>query len=255
MPRSQESLEELTKEQHGFQFPPNPSERTNRKRTLTDYEHTFNLSPVWLRDYLRFLLRSTGRAVFVDLGCGDMVALVDALKLSEQIDSKGSIRAIGVDVLPAYPEAMAATNRGFKPEFIRADIDDFQFPEKADLVTLSNVLLWTRDPLKALANAAAQTRVGGIICANAVEIINDLADEHPYDSPFAGVINRETGELPGFRLENKPHLNPRELVLRKLEPIDTSADVLLAWFGNIPVLDHRINDGMTRGFQYYYRFG
>lgn len=253
MSNAKEDLERLAEEQTEHQFPPNPLNNIIRSRTLAEYSSEFGMPSEWLATYLTELVLTQDKVVFADLGCGDMVALVEALKLADKL-GKDNLRAIGIDVLPPDPNAIFASYRKYTPEFTRADIDNSRFPEMADLVTLCNVLLWTRDPLSALANAAAQTKVGGVICANNLNGIYETVGEQTYQSLFRKRIYMQNGEFAGFQLLNNLSSFPEAVVLRKVDPLNTPEEIAQAWLGSIPKLHLRTSAGVRGGFDYYYIF-
>jgi len=252
MSNSREDLTRLAEEQAGLQFPADKLKKTIRSRTLSEYSSVFGMPNEWLKNHLTKLISSEERAVFVDLGCGDEVALTEALRLAD-ILGRNNLRAIGVDVLPPDPKAIFFAYREYQPEFQIADIDTFEFPEAADIVTLSNVLFWTGDPLRALANAAAQTKVGGVICAEALVRINETSEQHKQEPLFQKRIAMHNGQFAGFQLLHKTNNWLDAVVLQKIEPLDTPEAVQEAWFGAVPQLQLRI-PSCSNGFNYHYAF-
>lgn len=118
--------------------------------------------------------------VWVDLGCGEAIALRQAKQHLIDIGyDPARLKAYGFDLLPVdedeiryhienFPDGFDATllDERCKPILEQKDIHTVDFPEKADIVTCKEVLFWTRDALQVFSNAARQTKIGGILAFN-----------------------------------------------------------------------------------------
>jgi SAM-dependent methyltransferase len=203
--------------------------RNNRSRTLENYDEEFGMPKNWLRDEIVTRLGAQSKVVLTDLGCGDAVILREAMLLAESLGFRYKLRAIGVDILPfetgrvrdlilKKPQSYSAEllRRDLDLEVFREDIDQFAFPEEADIVTFSNVLFWTRDPLRAVENAAQQVKPGGILAMNGFSNIFISTGDRPYS--LSEQISKYRNNLfPGFEIVNKLRLTPDELVLRRID--------------------------------------
>lgn len=232
-----------------------------RHRALSEYSRDFDMGTAWLPRYVQNLISSQPSSVYIDLGCGDGMALRDAKRIARK--NEGSIRTIGVDILePDWELAKLKMRRGadpidcqlaeedYAPELYEGDIDVFEFPEPADLVTLSSVLYWTGDPLQALANAASQVKVGGVLCANGLSAI-DETDGRMKGNLFNARIFARNQPVEGFTIlsENKSYADA--VVLQKTDDISNPSEILNNWFGAVPMLTDR-NQTSRRFFNYSY---
>lgn len=251
MLKNKECLADLVKEQQALQFNTTyRGVRTIRNRLLSDYSAEFYMPKEWLKTHLSEIITKQDKVVHVDLGCGDGVALTEALLLADSL-KRNNLRAIGVDILPPDRRAIFPPYRKYQPEFRKDNIDEFTFPEAADLVTLCYVLRWTRDPLCALVNAAAQTKVGGIVCANNIDRILDAKCNNLglNDSLFYG--RRE--DFPGFQLQSEPSNDPATIVLKKVDEMTKPEEILQSWFGRIPqLISKKPTEFDLAGFYYHY---
>lgn len=179
-------LNEIEKVQRELQIS-NP-----RERNLFDY--TINLQirelakPLkdesFYTDGLLKIIKDTidrkGKAVWVDLGCGNGVALRDAkLKLEEAGYDPNSLITYGVDILPQNHKLIkekillkpkeyspSLLSKNYAPNFIKHDISSVLLPQNADLITSVHVLQWSNDPLKIFENAYNQLNPEGILILN-----------------------------------------------------------------------------------------
>lgn len=239
-------LKRLRDEQAEFQT------NTVRSRTLSTYSRDFHMNNKWLNDFIVNLIIYNSKSVYVDLGCGNTIALRQARFLAANLRQDRRLTTYGVDILPAdlhkvKIEIERISNLGiskqvlkkkYDPVLIIDNIDSVKFPELADLVTISSALLWTKDPLRAFANAAAQTRVGGVLCANALDVIRATGEKPP--------LIKNT--LPGFE-----QLTPgNNSVLRKTESFQSADEVLEHWFGKVPKFKRRRWVKRQTSFNHYY---
>ncbi len=192
-----------------------------RSRTLADYNSSLGFYDLY-SDNLYYGTDGLGKiildqldkkpeVVWVDLGCGNGVALREGKML---LEGKGldpvRLRTYGVDVLPFSEEEMQHYIRKFPeeysdsmmkpqyaPVFIQDDIHTVSFSEKPDLITASYVLAWTDDPVKILANALTQANSGAYLFANDGQCIHfsDKPDSCVYNhSVFEEMMVRDGGK-------------------------------------------------------------
>lgn len=251
MNSKEEKLASLEAEQRILQF--GSGQPTDRDRGFDEYSLEFDMPSSWLRIQINEMLRSLDRISYVDLGCGNGIAVRQAALAAFRI-GKSFFHAHGVDVLdrdgtPNFLEAMIKVNSSFYPKdllnpllnisFHKADIDDFVFPQKADLVTICHALMHTRDPLQTVINAAAQTERGGIICFNNLPRIHGVK-ESLHGSLFDKVFGLKGG-LSGFSTIKQ---TCDALIIRKNDE--------QAWFGGLPKLVERYKVPRDVGYHFLY---
>lgn len=204
---------------------------TNRCHTLDGYSQYFDLNCAGIRredealrrgglkTILERRLAQQESVVWVDLGCGNTVALTDA---KIYLESKGidpsRLKTYGFDALPIDEEEIERHIRDFpeeyspllleqhyRPVFQQEDISMVSFPEKADIVTVNEVLFWTEDPLKIIANALAQAKIDALCCFNRIN--NMLFSREPnskyFDDSFFRYISDREG-IPGCAIFHHP---------------------------------------------------
>lgn len=180
--------------------------QTDRSRTLKDYSMKyFNFfiekareenNPDWtnkgIGKLLEGVIKEKGKAVWVDLGCGNGVAMRGAkMYLHDCGIDPNKLHAYGYDVLPIdekviakhiadYPKEFSKRllRKNYSPNFFQEDIANAKFPEKPDLVTAIESIFWTEDPLKVFANAASQAKVKSILMINRMGHMYYSEDKH-----------------------------------------------------------------------------
>lgn len=164
----------------------------NRSRTLNEYSWAFTgeatgrdkhpdelkgLDERGIFHLFDYFLSKNGRVVWIDLGCGNGVALRQAKKhFKESGLGMERLIAIGYDLLPVdmfeyqYRRRESPKNysdddfnQEFEPTMLQENIRDAIFPETPDIVTCLQVLQWTEHPLEILANAAPQVPEGAFM--------------------------------------------------------------------------------------------
>ncbi len=217
---------------------------TNRCNTLYGYSQFFDLNYAGSRredealrrggfkTILERRLAQQDSVVWVDLGCGNAVALTDAkIYLECRGIDPSRLKTYGFDALPIDEEEIERHIRDFpkeyslllleekyRPVFQQEDISMVSFPEKADILTINEVLFWTEDPLKIIANALAQAKIGALCCFNRVNNLlfsNDPSSHYFENDLFRYMSNQ--GDIPGFTLF---HQSSDLIVLEKKEEID-----------------------------------
>lgn len=249
--KDNQELEALANQQREYQF--DPSGSTIRKRTLGRYAYLFGLPSKYFFKLIEDLLNTTEQTVFVDFGCGDGLALRQFLLLAKSLGKRGQARALGVDLLEPNEDALKFHRKlsaeDLRPEVLHADIDTVNLLTVADLTTLCNTLLWTKNPLQALANAIVQTREGGLIGADWLERIKDSQTKPIFTTQF---YRQGKCEIPGFEVLNIVKSPVSRLVLRKTTDIQNSEELFSRWFGVTPKLQTRAYSGPQRGFHFFY---
>lgn len=193
------NIVELAREQRQLQFHGTKRDRkgkltrkTDRSRTIDEYSSELNFYEIarktkekdWsilgLKKLIRKKIERKGYCVWVDLGCGNTVALRQGKMYLESVGIDPSkLRTYGIDVLPIdndalewhmkmFPKEYSAFLRDelYRPKFKTDDIETAKFTESADIVTGIEVLFWMQDPLKAVLNAYNQMNVNGILGFN-----------------------------------------------------------------------------------------
>jgi hypothetical protein len=175
------------------------------------------------------------RVVWVDLGCGNAIALRQAKKYFEQTRRGiANLTAIGYDVLPVdmdeylrYARAMPKRydpsdwDGKYAPEIRNEDIHHAVFPEPPDIVTCIQVLQYSQTPLQIFSNAAKQLREGAVLLIPNMNVIR-----HSAPGNSQKLIDRmmKQGQIPGFRFLYKPRAalqRPDTLLMeRTSEPIE-----------------------------------
>jgi hypothetical protein len=252
--------------------------KTDRNRTLQEYSTILGVrrlagkeqDPTWATEGLIKLLedtiRNNGSAVWVDLGCGNGVALRQAkVALKEKGVDISKLRTIGIDLLPVdtndlrshietYPNLYqdGLDSDEYAPEFIQGDMSSVRFPEEADIVTGVETLQWTNDPLAVIGNANKQLKINGVIGLNRTN--NILYTDNPSASTDPGqmlvesqgpffhhLFTKETGfyeDIEGFDTLDQ---GTSSVLLRKKSDKDYSQDYRLVTRGK-----------WLQGFQYLY---
>lgn len=241
---------------------------TNRCHTLDGYSQYFDLNYAGIRredealrrgglkTILERRLSQQDSVVWVDLGCGNAVALTDAkIYLESRGIDPSRLKTYGFDALPIDEEEIERHIRDFpkeyspllleqryRPVFQQEDITAVSFPERADIVTVNEVLFWTEDPLKIIANALAQAKIGALCCFNRVSnlLFSREPDSHYFENDlFRYMSNR--GNIPGFAIF---HQSSDLIILEKKEEIDDYQ------FGFR--LYHQNERRIVQGFNYVY---
>lgn len=234
MVRQTPEFEDLTAEQQRFQF--DPSGSTHRDRTLAEYAGRFGfLRKQTFLNLVSTPLSSTDQTVFADFGCGEGIALKEFLQFAEKRGQKNQVRVIGIDLID-----LEGNEQNQNIEFMQDDIETVTLPSPVDLATLCDVLLWTRNPLAALANAAAQTKRGGLICANWLERVRNVQ-----------TLEILSADLSGFEIVASTK-DKSGLALRKNNSVTDPEELLKDWFGNIPKLERRTYFGPQLGHHFFY---
>ena len=87
----------------------------------------------------------------------------------------------------------------YQPTFEQTDIETAEFPESPDIITASNVLFWTRDPMKVFANAAKQANIGATLCFNRIDFMSSYFSQFGTSYEVFRGIRKVHGTIPGFR--------------------------------------------------------
>lgn len=163
--------------------------KTDRSRTIDEYSQKFGFwdlnegddkswAKLGLKKLIDQYIERQGQVVWVDLGCGNAVALRQGkMYLEDSGRDPGLLRAYGIDALPMDEAVIQEHIENFplyfterlleeryKPIFRQADISDMVFEERPDIVTCSSVMQWVEDPLLVFENAARQAKVGATLC-------------------------------------------------------------------------------------------
>ncbi len=235
-------LDALIAEQHEHQI----IGRTERTHGLLDYACILDWTDLMheeCKDYTRAfdhiidaILAKNHQAVWVDLCCGNGAALRCGKHALERrgIDPT-RLRTFGYDLLPAdhrvledcarrFPRTLPAqiTDERYAPTHLREPIETARFPEQPHLVTAVNALMWVRDPLQAIANAAAQTRIGGILSMNRMHhlLYTSQRTGCVYDAPLFSTHVFPRWKIPGFsRIGENTHSSDT-LTMRKIKHTD-----------------------------------
>ncbi|MFH1174538.1 MAG: methyltransferase domain-containing protein [archaeon] len=201
---------------------------TNRCRTLEEYGFSFlqigmttkdrSWGRMGMRKLIKDKLEQKKRIVWLDLGCGNGIALRMGKKYAEELNRKDDLLTIGVDTLPPDEEEVAyhvkkwhrsfptyVLDEAYKPTFLQADIATVSFSElqaePPDIITCESVLFWTQDPLLVFANAAQQVQIRGTLCISQLTCMHYTKNPESifYDRDLITEASRYTnGILPGF---------------------------------------------------------
>ncbi len=167
---------------------------------------------------LDYYAHRKGRVVWVDLGCGNGIALRQAKKWFTGAYGAERLSAIGYDILPfdsfEYKYRTQDNKKGhsgnyyyfkddldpkYEPQIFTEDITTASFPETPDIITCFQVLQWTTNPLEIFANAASQMGSGSVFNVFGLDNIfyeNDrYSDQRDY--LFRKIAIEKCG-LPGF---------------------------------------------------------
>ena len=123
---------------------------------------------------------SDNELVWVDLGCGNEIALRQAKVFLERdginpdrlktygVDLYPNDAGFGRDITPMMNLSPKEYSRNFlddtyAPVRLCGDITTVVFPEAPNLITAVQVLQWNKDPLTVFTNAVNQLELGGII--------------------------------------------------------------------------------------------
>jgi hypothetical protein len=210
---------------------------TNRSNTLEEYSKILNLpdmknpSPnVYLHGLGGLLLdylQANREIVWVDLASGNAIALRQGkIFLEKQGVDTSRLRTYGFDALPVdisliqylmkhLPEEFEETllNLEYAPELYQKDILSVKFPETPDIITCSEALFWTDDPLQVFTNAANQAKVGATLLMNRLSKASYESANYP--GVFEELIRRFDG-LPG--LDIKFYMDAAGIIATKTEP-------------------------------------
>jgi hypothetical protein len=148
--------------------------RTNRSNTILEYsvdlcvveisKPSQNVLQYGLSGLILDYVLANSDVVWADLASGNSIALRQGkLFLEEHGLDPSRLRTYGFDVLPVdieviqhhithWPKEYAETllQQKYSPELHQCDILTVEFPESPDIVTCSESLFWTDDPLKML---------------------------------------------------------------------------------------------------------
>ncbi|MBW2992477.1 class I SAM-dependent methyltransferase [Candidatus Woesearchaeota archaeon] len=191
-------LEELIKEQQELQ------KGTKSSSDLFNYDFDFGIINLqWpeavrrgsngLMNTIRWHIGKKGYVVWTDLGCGNGIALREAKKtLEKEGVDPGCLKTYGYDVLGFdtldFVETFYSSkrrldedliNNKYKPEIKKADISTVELNERPDIITLHNVLLWVKDPLKVFDNVAQHMPYGSVVFMNSTAnmMLKGIEDE------------------------------------------------------------------------------
>lgn len=248
------NLSSLEAEQRVFQL---SSQKVggSGNRFLGEYSFIFGMPYHWFEDKLQELILEKELTTFLDLGCNNGATLRHAMKLASELGRAENLRAIGVDALPLADTIshtpLPAELKMYEPEFRKDDIETFRFPANVDFVTICATLMWTRDPVAIIANAASQLSVSKYLGVNNLTRIN--IEDGQTSETLLELIARKKGKLSGFEALNREPGDSGGHFLVKVEPLSDHEEILARWFGSIPILDRRTHNQRINGFDYYYK--
>jgi hypothetical protein len=191
-----------------------------------------------IKGLLERYIAEKGHVVWADFGCGNAFALRQGKMHLESVSiDPDKLKAYGVDVLPVVDEEVAHTIDYFKrrdgldfdnimdakyaPVLISDDITTVRLPERPDIVTCCEVLMWAYDPLMAFANAASQAEIGATLGFNR---LNNILVKTRFDTMghqgnlFRHIITENSG-FPGFQIYDECYALD-ELLLKKTSEQD-----------------------------------
>jgi SAM-dependent methyltransferase len=180
-----------------------------------------------------------GSCVWVDLGCGNGIALRQAkIMLEKDGIDPDLLRTYGVDVLPSdlqeieqdihdQPDIFSKelTGAKYSPMMIQADATQVDLKEKADLITAVEVTQWVKDPLELLRNAIFQLNEGGIIGFSKTRRLKYSGSEHPSSDPEK--ISIQADEILMDRFERQSILSTDNITHPGLEIVTKSYDSIV----------------------------
>jgi hypothetical protein len=263
------SLDELELEQTEIQLDPNDEKK--RSRRIAEYSATFNFEVIAKRTgdkswkekgilkILENIVKKKGRAVWVDLACGNAVALREGRKyFHETYGDVDLLKAYGFDALRVemgrirefmerhhnhYPSDLLDPT--YNPTFAQVDITDVKFPETPDLITCIEAVYYTNDPMEVIANATRQAQIGTTMCMTGLSRLHLL---DPGSDLFEFLFRKYLGKLdtlPGFETLGLTNIMPDDLILVKTEEIEDPK------YGF--TLAESKQSNRQGGFNYYYR--
>lgn len=153
--------------------------RMNRERKasgVNSYEQEFNFKP---EEYLEKKIKENGRAVWLDLCCGQGNALMQTAQYFDRKEFQDRIRLEGIDLIDTFPKNY---NKYKFLEFKVQSLIEWVPTQKYDLVTCVHGLHYLGDKLKVLEQCAQAITKDGLFIANLdlrnIHLQKEDADTH-----------------------------------------------------------------------------
>ena len=146
--------------------------------------------------FLREKTAAAEKVSWLDIGCGTGRALIEAAR--DFKDCAGNLRIIGIDLAGMFHPCPAELKH---LKLLETPVEDFEPPEKFDLITSVHNLHYIGDKLAVINKAAGWLKTDGYFAAN-LELRNlKLAGKQDSSKTFAGLLRKA-----GFVVDNRKHL-------------------------------------------------